>query len=92
VDALQHTGLLVLHDHLQAAPFHTTILFWVCECVADYIHPVTSDECFACHARRESQPPARVNEIMRESNKLPRGLVQVIEEMLALVGEEPIPF
>jgi hypothetical protein len=33
-----------------------------------------------------------VNEIMRESNKLPRGLVQVIEEMLALVGEEPIPF
>jgi hypothetical protein len=92
VDALQHTGLLVLHDHLQASPFHTTILFWDCDCDAGYIHPLTADECFVCHAKREHQPPARVNEIMRQSSNLPRALVQVIEEMLAFVGEEPIPF
>jgi hypothetical protein len=91
---LQHTGLLVLHDHLQAHPFHTTILFWDCECETDYIHPLTEDECFVCHTKRESQPPARVNEIMRQSSRLPRGLIQVIDEMLAFLelDESPIPF
>ena len=89
---LQHTGLLVLHDHLQANPFHTTILFWDCDCEAGYIHPLTEDGCPICHAKRESQPPSRVNEIMRQSSTLPHALVQVIYEMLAFVGEEPIPF
>jgi hypothetical protein len=92
MDALQHTGLLVLHDHLQSHPFHTTILFWDCDCDAGYIHPLTEDECPVCHARRVSQPPARVNEIMRHAGILPRSLVNLVEEMLAYVGEEPIPF
>jgi hypothetical protein len=81
-----------LHDSLQAAPFHTTILFWDCECEAEYIHPLTEESCPLCHAHRESQPPARVNEIMRQSGDLPRGLVQVVEELLVTLGEEPIPF
>lgn len=91
MDALSHTGLLVLHDHLQT-PFHTTILFWDCECDFGYIHPLTADECPVCHARRESQPPARVDEIMRHTSILPRSLVNLVEELLATVGEEPIPF
>ena len=91
---LQATGLLALHDSLQTNPFHTTVLFWDCECDAeqDYIHPVTEDECLVCHAKRESQPPARVNEVMMYSNSLPHGLVQIIEETLAFMGESPIPF
>lgn len=91
MDALNETGLLQLHDHL-TIPFHTTILFWNCECESEYIHPLTDEECPLCHARRESQPPARVNEVMRQASMLPRGLVNLVEEMLATVGEEPIPF
>lgn len=91
MDALSRTGLLVLHDRL-TAPFHTTILFWDCECDAGYIHPLTVDECPLCHARRAIQPPSRVNEILRQASSLPRGLVNLVEELLAFAGEEPIPF
>lgn len=71
----------------------TCPLFWDCECDGeDYIHPVTEDECPFCNARRGEQPDSRVNEVMYHTDKLPPGLVGIMESMLEDFGKEPIPF
>lgn len=74
-------------------PVATCSLFWDCECDGDiYIHPVTVDECPVCKARRGEQPDAHVSEIMYHADKLPPGLVGIMESMLEDFGKEPIPF
>jgi hypothetical protein len=88
---LQLTGLFEVHRDTEIA-FATTCLFWDCECVEDYIHPANENECPICDSKREDQPPSRVQEVIRYSSRLPRGLVGIVESMQEACGEEPIPF
>jgi len=38
--------------------------YWDCECETNYIHHYTKESCPVCGARREDQPPSRVNEVL----------------------------
>jgi len=37
--------------------------YWDCECVDNYIQPVSQNHCNKCGANQESQPPSRVREL-----------------------------
>ncbi len=84
-------ALFELHD-LHAIPFYTCGLFWDCECKDAFIHLFTEDSCPICKARREEQPPSRVNEILQPVQDLPKKWVQLVEDWLTETDESPIPF
>ena len=42
----------------------TTPLFWDCECEDGHIRPRTFANCSRCGAKQDSQPDARVNEVL----------------------------
>lgn len=37
--------------------------YWDCECVVDFIHPNSQDQCVVCDALRDDQPNSRANEV-----------------------------
>jgi hypothetical protein len=84
-------ALFELHD-IHAIPFYTCGLFWDCECEDAFIHLFTEDSCLACEARREEQPPSRVNEILQHAQDLPMKWVQLVQDWLTETDESPIPF
>lgn len=44
-------------------PIILTSQYWDCECEHAYINPRSLDECPICHARKDEQPDARLNEV-----------------------------
>ncbi len=71
--------------------FATTSLFWDCECEENYVHPVTEDKCPGCNARREDQLPSRISEVICQSSRLPRGLIEILESIMDICGQKPPP-
>ena len=71
-----------------------TPLFWDCECEDDYIHPASEPTCFRCHFQREESPDARVLEVLKYADLLPKALVRIVEEAFAVANPDfsPIPF
>lgn len=49
----------------EGAPVKTIGYFWNCGCKDDYIHPYTQLTCGICGADRNSQPDARLSEVMK---------------------------
>jgi hypothetical protein len=78
VRIVQHGSLIEAHN-IGRDTFYTTSLFWDCECEEMYIHPAFQDECILCGTRREDQPDARVDEVLKYSPHLPNELAQVVE-------------
>jgi len=72
---------MCLTDLIEAhAGFHTTPLFWDCECEQEYIHPAFVESCPACGANRAEQPDSRLEEIFRHAYdfRLPPVLVDTL--------------
>jgi hypothetical protein len=71
-----------------------TPLFWDCECEDDYIHPASEPICYRCHFEREESPDARVPEVLKYADLLPKPLVDIVEEAFAVANPEysSIPF
>ncbi len=62
--------------------FHTTALFWDCECMGGcFVHPFTETRCDTCGAEREESPDSRIEEILARWQKagLHPALVQIIK-------------
>ncbi|MFA5873639.1 MAG: hypothetical protein WC832_06710 [Anaerolineales bacterium] len=62
--------------------FHTTSLFWDCECMGPrFIHPFTETHCDHCGAEREGSPDSRIKEILAHWQRmgLHPALVQIIK-------------
>ena len=57
-----------------------TPLFWDCKCEEDYIHPVSDATCWRCQMHREESPDARVSEVLKFSDILPKDLVDIVEK------------
>lgn len=41
-----------------------TSVFWSCECKEEFLHLVTDELCIECGATRDSQPDARVSDVV----------------------------
>ena len=72
-------GALIEKHNIGRDTFYTTSLFWDCECEEDYIQPAFRTECILCGVRREDQPDARVDEVLKTPYYLPVELKQVVE-------------
>lgn len=80
VRIVQHGSLIEAHN-IGRDIFYTTSLFWDCDCEEDYIQPAFMDECILCGMRREDQPDARVDEVLKYKSFLPNELAQVVEAL-----------
>jgi len=81
VQIVQH-GVLIEKHNIGRDTFYTTALFWDCECDDNYIFPIYLPMCGQCASRREDQPNARVEEVLRHRDYLPDELVQVVEMLV----------
>jgi hypothetical protein len=44
----------------------TTILFWDCDCILNYIHPKDEPTCKECGCRKDEQPDSMLREVIRQ--------------------------
>ncbi|KAF0153030.1 MAG: hypothetical protein FD143_470 [Ignavibacteria bacterium] len=44
--------------------------YWDCECVENYIHPITENHCEKCNALEEDSPNSRENEVIEYIHRI----------------------
>lgn len=69
-------------DTRLASKFHTTTLFWQCECSEITIHPRSQARCPECRAVHDECSDARVADVRANQDKFP-ALAQFMEEAFA---------
>ena len=63
-DAINQISSKVIAHIAMGRVVATTPLFWDCECEDGHIRPHTFLNCSHCGAKQDSQPDARVNEVL----------------------------
>ena len=86
----------IIVRHPMPPPFqdyHTTPLFWSCNCMEDYVHAVAELECLRCGVKRENAPDSRVSDVLMNQDIRNMKVGDILEDAAAEMGIiEPIPY